>query len=84
MGFWLLRVMVKLYTMHVYLETDARERIVLIQTYLALLTEGVDATEEEKRIVMSSLFRPAANVMVDEREPYTTIETLGKMVRGSK
>lgn len=58
LGIWGLRLLVKLFTSHVTLQRDARERSVMLQSFLALLSEG-HIDENEKDAVLSTLFRPA-------------------------
>ena len=58
LGIWGLRLLVKLFTSHVRLQRDARERSVMLQSFLAMLKEG-HIDEEEKDTILSTLFRPA-------------------------
>ncbi len=56
LGLWLLRTLVRLFLMHLHLSTDAGERVVLIQTYLAMLKEG-QATLEDRPYALQAVFR---------------------------
>lgn len=82
---WGLRILVRLYLSHVHLETDARERIVMAKTYLALRSEGVDAQDRERSIVMETLFRPAATGIInDDAAPVSAVELVSRLMRGEK
>jgi len=75
---WMVRIMVQMFTSSVHLATDAAERVTMLQAYLALLREEKAAiTPEEKNVILSALFRPAASGMVkDDAGPGTLFEKL--------
>jgi hypothetical protein len=78
---WLLRILVKLFLSNVHLHTDSCERITMVQTYLALLRTK-KTTEEERKLVIAALFRPAATgVVKDDGMPIPTLEFLTKTPR---
>jgi len=59
LSLWLLRILVRLFLSHFHLKTDAAERSVMVQVYLALLREGSALPEEDRRVIFQALFRPA-------------------------
>lgn len=61
---WLLRFINKQATTHLALRQDARERVTLIETYLALYSEN-KVREDQLSLVLQSIFRPS-NVTGDE------------------
>ncbi|WEK50282.1 MAG: DUF6161 domain-containing protein [Candidatus Kaistia colombiensis] len=65
MVFWAARILTRLFLSEHHLGIDAEERAVMAQTYLALTAEG-RATEDERRIVLGSLFRPTADGIVKD------------------
>ncbi|RVG54733.1 DUF6161 domain-containing protein [Sinorhizobium meliloti] len=63
--FWAARILTRLFLSEHHLAIDAEERAIMTQTYLALIAEG-QATENERSIVLSSLFRPTADGIVKD------------------
>lgn len=74
--FWIARVVVRLYLSERHLESDAAERAVLVETYLALTEAGkVEATD--RALVLGPLFRPSSDGIVkDEGAPETSLAAL--------
>ena len=74
--FWAARVIVRLYLSAHHLSIDAQERVVMIQTYLALLKEG-KLDPGERAIVLAPLFRSSADGIVrDEGAPDLSVAAL--------
>lgn len=74
---WALRLIVRMYLSHVHLERDADERIVMVQTYLALLEAKALDSNEHRQLILNALFRPAADGIVkDEALPFSVAEVL--------
>jgi hypothetical protein len=63
--FWGVRVLVRNLLSNIHLATDAAEREVLIQTYLALARKGW-AKEEELELVLQAIFRPTSTGIVKD------------------
>lgn len=68
MMFWIGRLIVKLYLSEHHLRVDATERSTMAKTYLAMTHEGT-ATEAERAIVLSAIFRPTPDGIVREEGP---------------
>lgn len=82
---WFLRVVVRLWLTHVHLELDARERIVMAETYLSLIEEGITSTDQERQIVMQALFTPAVRSSDrDDASASPLIEAASRLVGGAK
>jgi hypothetical protein len=64
--FWTMRVLVKLLLSNIHLEGDANERVVMSQTYLALLREQSGLNDNDKKLILSSLFRPGTSGIVGD------------------
>lgn len=64
--FWVLRVLVKLLLANIHLEGDADERVVMNQTYLALLREQSGLSENDKKLILVTLFRPSNSGLAGE------------------
>ena len=68
MIFWFGRVVMKLYLSEHHLRVDAAERSIMTQAYLAMTEQG-SATEAERAIVLSSIFRPSPDGIVKDDGP---------------
>jgi Family of unknown function (DUF6161) len=64
-GLWGLRVLVKLYLSEHHLRADATERLTMTMTYLALTEKGA-ATDVDRTIILSALFRPSQDGVVKD------------------
>lgn len=68
--FWVGRVLVRLYLSEHHLAIDARFRSTMTETYLALINESA-ATEAERNIVLTAIFRPTTDGIVkDDAAPF--------------
>jgi hypothetical protein len=63
--FWISRVLMRIFLGEMHLYTDAVERRVMTQTYLSLIKEG-GATESERALILTALFRSAQDGIVRE------------------
>ena len=63
--FWVGRLLTKLYLSQHHLRQDAEERAVMTTTYLALTADKA-ATDEDRHIILSALFRPTSDGIVKE------------------
>jgi hypothetical protein len=80
---WAIRLVIRLFLSHSHLNTDAAERVVMTQTYLALLEENKLAEEKDRSLILGALFRPASDGMVKEENiPHPMLEALTRL--GSK
>jgi hypothetical protein len=74
--FWIGRVMVRLFLSAHHLSIDAGERVVMIETFLALLKEG-KLDEKEKALVLAPVFRSSADgIIKDEAAPDVSFAAL--------
>lgn len=63
--FWAERVFVRLFLSELHLRMDARERVTMVQCYLAL-TEKRDVESEGLGLVLAALFRPTEDGIVKD------------------
>lgn len=71
-GFWIARVLLRIYLSDRHLLTDAEERIALIKTYLALSNDSkVEAAD--RALILAPLFRTAADGIVKEDGPDASV-----------
>ncbi|CAM2924479.1 DUF6161 domain-containing protein [Legionella worsleiensis] len=68
-GVWLTRLSAKIFISNLHLWTDSSERVTMIQTYLALLREGSGPKDDERQLILQTLFRPSATGFVYEEGP---------------
>lgn len=69
---WIGRLLVKFYLSEHHLATDAREREVMTQTYLALTADGV-VDDKDRTLILSALFRSTPDgVVKDNAAPDTS------------
>lgn len=64
-AFWAARIFTRLFLSEHHLAIDAEERAVMAETYLALTATDA-ATEADRAIVLSTLFRPTADGIVKD------------------
>jgi heme/copper-type cytochrome/quinol oxidase subunit 4 len=81
-GVWAVRLLVRMYLSHEHLANDGDERVTMVMTYLALIEGGKMPSDEDRKLVLAPLFRPASDGMVkDEGMPHPVLEAL---TRGGK
>ncbi len=77
LGIWATRLVIRMWLSNAHLATDAEERVTMVQTYLALLEDGKMTKDEDRALVLTPLFRPAADGLVkDEGLPHPILEML--------
>ena len=83
LGLWFIRLMVKLLLSNIHLSADAREREVMIQTFMAMMRhkesrDGV--SKEDIAIVLAPIFKPSTSgVIKDEGGPVTLTDFITRM-----
>ncbi|WP_354327114.1 DUF6161 domain-containing protein [Porphyrobacter sp. MBR-155] len=65
MFFWIMRIVVRTYMTEHHLAIDATSRASMAETYLALKKESA-ATDQDRAIVLASLFRPVVDGIVKD------------------
>jgi hypothetical protein len=80
---WVARILVRILLSQVHLYTDASERVVMAMTYISLLREGQGPKDEDRQLILQTLFRPSATGIVkDDAIPPTVLEWITRL--GSK
>jgi len=83
LAIWLIRILVRMYLSHNHLEMTSQERIIMTQSYLALITEGGASSAEEKQLVLQAIFRPTSiGIITDDAAPPNVIELISKIPGG--
>lgn len=60
-GIWIVRLSTKIFVSNLHLRTDAHERVTMILTYLAMLREATGPAENERQLILQTLFRPTTD-----------------------
>lgn len=80
LGFWFIRLLVRIFLSNLHLENDAAERVTMAKTYLALLRDGGMPKDGSIGAVLAALFRPTGDGIVkDEGLPPTAMEWVTKL-----
>jgi hypothetical protein len=67
---WIIRTLARLFLVNLHLAEDAAERVVMTNTYLALLRESAGVKDNDRRLVLEALFRRASTGIVkDDANP---------------
>ncbi|CAH8187462.1 conserved hypothetical protein [Vibrio aestuarianus] len=79
LAIWLIRVLVRMYLSHNHMQMNSRERVVMTQAYLALISEGGASSSEERNLVLQAIFRPVSTgIITDDAAPNNIIELINK------
>ena len=76
LGVWLTRLSAKIFISNLHLRTDADERVTMIQTYLAFLAEGKGPKDDERQLILQTLFRPSTTGFIKDDGPTTPFGTI--------
>lgn len=80
LGFWLIRLIVRIFLSSLHLENDAAERVTMAKTYLALLRDDGLPKDGSIGAVLAALFRPTGDGIVkDEGLPPTAMEWMTRL-----
>ncbi|WP_339506097.1 DUF6161 domain-containing protein [Pseudomonas sp. EA_15y_Pfl1_P102] len=80
----LIRISLRQFNTHSHLALEAEERITFTKTYLALLNEGKLKSEEDRRLVLESLFRTTKSGGADEISFASPVELILKTISDKK
>lgn len=80
----LIRITLRQFNTHSHLALEAEERITFTKTYLALLNEGKLKSEEDRKLVLESLFRSTKSGTMDEIPFSSPVELIFKTISDKK
>lgn len=83
-GIWVTRLSAKIFVSNLHLRTDADERVTMIQTYLALLREGSGPMEDERQLILQTLFRPSNSGFIKDEGPSSFHEWVANVLAKRK
>lgn len=75
-GIWITRLCAKIFVSNMHLGTEARERITMMKTYLALMSEGKAPPESDRSLMLQTLFRGSSAGLIREDGPAGFLELL--------
>jgi hypothetical protein len=80
----LLRVLTRIMMSHLHLATDAAERVVMLETYIALTLEG-RLDEEHRSLILQALFKPSTTGLIkEEAVPASVLDLATRVAQGTK
>lgn len=80
----LIRIGLRQFNSHSHCALDASERVTFVKTYLALLGEGKLKSDEDRRVILESLFRTSQPGVVSEIPFSSPIELILKTIGDKK
>ena len=84
-GVWILRILARLFSENVKTLQDARERVTLVTTFLALMRDeknGKVVTDDDRKIILQALFRQSSVTASDDAPPFSLWELLSRSRSG--
>ncbi len=79
-GIWIIKVAANIFMSHLHLTTDAQERRTMIHTYLALTRKGQGPKEEDRQLILQTLFRPSTTDMVkNDQGPIQLVDLINRL-----
>ena len=79
-GVWLTRLSAKIFISNLHLRMDADERVTMFQTYFSLLVEGKGLNDDDRQLILQTLFRPSSTGFIKDDGPTTIPESVAKNV----
>jgi uncharacterized protein (UPF0332 family) len=74
---WTIKLSNKTWHIHKHLQHDAKERVTMMKTYLALASEEKNLKENDVELILSSLFRPSYDgIIKDDTAPRSLADIL--------
>lgn len=79
-GLWAIKILANIFMSHLHLATDAQERRTMIHTYLALTRKGQGPKEEDRQLILQTLFRPSTTDMVkNDQGPTQLVDLINRL-----
>lgn len=76
---WIIRIVMKIALSNYHLSIDAKERVTMINTYLALMKEGNTLEENDKRIMIESIFRQTNHGIIKDESSITVTDIISSI-----
>lgn len=79
LSLWFVRILMKIALSNYHLAIDAKERIVMIQTHLALTEEGKGFEQDDKKVILDNIFRPTNHGIIKDEASITISDILSAL-----
>ena len=79
-GVWLTRLSTKIFISNLHLKMDAEERATMFRAYIALLSLDKGLNDDNRQLILQSLFRPSTTGFIKDEGPTTIPERVAKNV----
>ncbi|TLP40673.1 DUF6161 domain-containing protein [Arcobacter arenosus] len=79
LAIWIIRIFMKIALSSYHLSIDAKERVTMINTYIALMQEGNAINENDKRIMIESIFRQTNNGIIKDENSVTVTDVISSL-----
>ncbi len=76
---WFVRILMKIALSNYHLTVDAKERIVMIRTYLALMQEGKGFEQDDRKVILDNVFRPTNHGIIKDEASITLTDILSAL-----
>ena len=77
-GVWLTRLSTKIFISNLHLKMDAEERTTMFQAYIALMSQDKGLNDDNRQLILQSLFRPSTTGFIKDEGPKNIPETMVK------
>ena len=77
-SFWLTRLTTKIFISNLHLKMDAEERATMFRAYLSLLFNDKALNDDNRQLILQSLFRPSTTGIIKDDGPISIPETMVK------
>ncbi|WP_067211294.1 DUF6161 domain-containing protein [Marinomonas aquimarina] len=79
-GLWLIKILANIFMSHLHLATDAQERRTMIHTYLALIRKVQGPAEDDRQLILQTLFRPSSTDMIkNDQGPSQLVDMINRL-----
>ena len=76
LAIWIIRIFMKIALSSYHLSIDAKERVTMINTYIALMQEGNTIKDDDKHIMIESIFRQTNHGIIKDETSVTVTDVI--------
>jgi hypothetical protein len=76
LAIWIIRIFMKIALSSYHLSIDAKERVTMINTYISLMQEGNTITDDDKHIMIESIFRQTNHGIIKDENSVTVTDII--------
>ncbi|RXJ67384.1 hypothetical protein CRV08_10675 [Halarcobacter ebronensis] len=76
LAIWIIRIFMKIALSSYHLSIDAKERVTMINTYIALMQEGNTIKDDDKHIMIESIFRQTNHGIIKDESSVTVTDII--------